>query len=170
MAVTILGAIPGAKPKIFENGSGLILEQTYPANQQWEESEVEHLHPHQDEYYEIVEGLLSARVAGEERTYVSGETFVIPRAIPHRVCNLSSKPVRVVLKVWPAMTTGVFVETIHALKNEGKMGSLLQQAVVAWEYRHVIKPQGRSLWLQPLSIAVLALTGMLLGYTPFKYS
>ena len=164
MRYMLQGARLGDRLWILENGSELILEKTYPAKQRWEESEMLHLHPHQDEFFEIVEGMLSVRVAGEERTYVTGETFEIPRGIPHLMCNLSTKPVHTRWRVQPAMNTAVFFETTYALSNKGKMDNLLQRAVISWAYRDIFKPLSPPLWVQPLIFAPLAMIGRLLGY------
>lgn len=164
MPITLHGATPDDQLRILEIGSELVMEKIYPANQRWEELGRLHLHPHQDEYFEILEGMLSVRVANEERTYVAGETFEILQGTPHRMCNLSRKPARIRWKVRPAMNTSIFLETTYELSREGKMDNLLQQAVVAWAYRDILKPLSPPLWVQPLVFAPLALVGRLLGY------
>ncbi len=164
MGKTLQGATPEDRLRILENGSVLVMEKTFPANQRWEEAGVVHWHPHQEEYFEILEGMLSVKVADEERIYVAGENFKIPQGIPHLMCNRSGKPVRALWKVQPAMNTAVYFETIYGLTREGKMDSLLQRAVIAWEYRHIFKPLSPPLLVQPLIFASLAVIGRLLGY------
>ncbi len=164
MYTRLQGAAPDDRLWILENGSELVMEKTYPANQRWEDSGMAHLHPHQDEHFDVLEGMLSVRVADEERTYVAGETFTIPRGVPHLMCNLSRKPVRTLWKVRPAMNTAVFFETVYTLSKEGQMDNLLQQAVIAWAYRDIFKPLSPPLWVQPLIFAPLALIGRSLGY------
>jgi hypothetical protein len=158
------GATTDDQLRILENGSDLVMERTFPANQRWEGSGRPHLHPHQDEFYEILEGILSVWVAGEERTYVTGESFEIPRGTPHLMCNQSRKPVRSRWEVRPAMNTGDYIETVHELSKMGNMDNLLQRAVIVWAYRDIFKPLSPPLWVQPLIFAPLSLIGRSLGY------
>jgi hypothetical protein len=164
MPITLHGATPDDQLRILEIGHELVMEGIYLANQRWEECGRPHLHPCQDEYFEILEGMLSVRVANEERTYVAGETFKFLKGTPHRMCNLSRKPAHIRWKVRPAMNTAIFLETAYQLNREGMMDSLLQQAVIAWAYRDIYKPLSHPLWIQPLVFAPLALVGRLLGY------
>lgn len=164
MRKTLQGTSPDDQLRILENGSELIMEKTCPPNQRWQECGQLHLHPYQDETFEIIEGMLSVRVAGEERTYVAGESFKIARGTPHLMCNLSNKVVRARWRVQPTMKTTEFLETVYGLGREGKMDNLFQQAVIAWAYRDVYKPLRPPLWAQSLIVAPLALLGRLLGY------
>lgn len=164
MPITLHGATSDDQLRILEIGSELVVEKIYPSKQRWEECERLHLHPHQDECFEILEGMLSVRLVDEERTYVAGEAFKISRGIPHRMCNLSRKPAGIRWKVQPAMNTAVFLETTYGLSRDGKMQDLLQQAVIAWAFRDVFKPLSPPLWVQPLIFWPLAMVGRLLGY------
>ncbi len=164
MQYMLQGATPNDQLRILENGSELVMEKTYPAYQRWEQNGMLHLHPHQDEYFEVLEGMLSVKVAGEERTYVAGETFKISRGVPHMMCNLSRKPARTLWRVQPALNTAIFLETTYGMSKLRKMDSLLQQAVIAWAYREIYRPLNPPLWVQPLIFAPLALIGRLLGY------
>lgn len=164
MRDTLLGAKPDDWLLILENGSELVLERTYPPNQRWDECGKVHLHPNQDETLDILEGMLSVRVADEERTYVAGETFKIARGTPHLMCNQSRNVVRTRWRVQPAMNTAEFFETVYGLSRKGMMDNLLQQAVIAWAYKDVFKPLRPPIWIQPFIFAPLALIGRLLGY------
>lgn len=164
MLITPAVATPDDQLRILENGSDLVVEKTCPPKQRWAQCERLHLHPHQDEHFEILAGMLSARVAGEERTYVVGEAFKISRGVPHRVCNQGRKPARIRWKVRPAMDTAVFLKAVYGLSTDGRIQGLLQQAVIAWAFRDIYKSLSPPLWVQPLIIAPLAMVGRLLGY------
>ena len=43
----------------------------------------EHYHPYQDEHIEVLAGMVSIHIKGQERTYVAGESFDFPRNVPH---------------------------------------------------------------------------------------
>ena len=46
-----------------------------------------HLHPQQDESFEVLSGTIGARIDGEERTYGPGDTFEVPRGAVHQMWN-----------------------------------------------------------------------------------
>lgn len=163
MRIILQGAVPDDRLTILENESELVMERTYPAKQDWNRV-LPHLHPHQDELFEVYEGMLSVRVNGIERTYVAGETFRIPRGTPHLVCNQSSKPVRVNWKVRPAMNTIDLFKITYGLRHSRRMRGYLQRAVISWAYRDIFKPLHPPLWIQPLIFAPLAFIGRSLGY------
>jgi quercetin dioxygenase-like cupin family protein len=161
---SLYGASTPDRLIVLENTSELVLEKIFPPNQSWEESGRIHLHPHQDEQIEVLEGILNVRLAGEERTYVAGEAFQIVRGIPHLICNRGSKLARARWKVRPPMNSADFVETTYRLSREGKLDNLLQQVVIDWAYREVFIPADPPRWVQPLIFAPLAMLGKLLGY------
>src|SRR5689334_22962568 len=61
-----------------------------------------HLHPAQDERFEVLEGALTVRVDGEERILATGETIDIPRGTPHQMWNPSCIQARVAWRTAPA--------------------------------------------------------------------
>ena len=63
----------------------------------------EHLHPRQDEHFEVLEGTMRAIVGGTERSYGPGE--------PHQMA--SEGPARVRWEVRPALRTAEFFERLH---------------------------------------------------------
>lgn len=157
------GSSPDDQLIILEFEPELVMEKTYPANQRWEECGIPHLHPKQDEHFEILAGMLSVRVRDDERTYVTGESFTISRGIPHLVCNRGSKPVRTRWKVFPALNAAAFYENTYRLSKEGKLDNLLHRAVISWEYRDIFQPLSPPLWLQPFLLAPLAIIGRWMG-------
>jgi mannose-6-phosphate isomerase-like protein (cupin superfamily) len=51
-----------------------------------------HLHPAQDERFEVVDGAMRTRVAGEEATIVTGDVLEIPRGTVHQMWNEGQEP------------------------------------------------------------------------------
>lgn len=53
----------------------------------------EHLHPHEDETFSVVSGMLTLWIGGLERTLGAGDTVVVPRGAWHRFLNRGPDPV-----------------------------------------------------------------------------
>lgn len=72
----------------------------------------EHLHPNQDEHFEVLEGAVRTVIGGEERRYVAGEAFDIPARTPHQMAG--DGPARVHWEVRPALRTAEFFERAYS--------------------------------------------------------
>jgi quercetin dioxygenase-like cupin family protein len=71
----------------------------------------EHLHPSQDEHFEVLEGSMRTIIDGEERTYGVGEPFDVPAGTPHQMGAL--EPTRMKWEVRPALRTAEFFEGLY---------------------------------------------------------
>jgi len=71
----------------------------------------EHLHPMQDERFEVLEGTIRAIVGGSERRYGPGETFEVPAGTPHQMTG--EGPSRTRWEVRPALRTAEFFERLY---------------------------------------------------------
>ena len=79
-----------------------------------------HIHPHQVEEYEVVEGRFDVVIDGEWRTLAPGESATVPVRALHTFRNHSGSVVRV--RNWhrPAMRFEDFIErTCHTLQAAG---------------------------------------------------
>ena len=72
----------------------------------------EHLHPRQDERFEVLEGAVRAIVGGAERRYESGESFSVPAGTPHRMAAEAATRLR--WEVRPALRTAEFFERLYS--------------------------------------------------------
>lgn len=70
-----------------------------------------HLHPTQDERFEVLEGAVRAIVAGEERRYEAGETFAVPAGTPHQMAGAG--PARLRWEVRPPLRTAEMFERLY---------------------------------------------------------
>jgi quercetin dioxygenase-like cupin family protein len=86
----------------------LEMEARYPGDGQLPP---EHLHPRQDEHFEVLEGNVRAVVDGEERIYEAGEAFDVPAGTPHQMA--AESPARFRWEVRPALRTAEFFETLY---------------------------------------------------------
>jgi quercetin dioxygenase-like cupin family protein len=73
----------------------------------------EHLHPRQDERFEVLDGTIRAIVGGAERRYGRGETFDVPAGTPHQMT--AEGPSRMRWEVRPALRTAEFFERLYGL-------------------------------------------------------
>jgi mannose-6-phosphate isomerase-like protein (cupin superfamily) len=72
----------------------------------------EHLHPQQDEHFEVLEGALRTIIQGHVRRYVAGEEFNVPALTPHQLAG--DGPARVHWEVRPALRTAEFFERAYS--------------------------------------------------------
>jgi quercetin dioxygenase-like cupin family protein len=71
-----------------------------------------HLHPSQDERFEVLEGELRSIVDGEERRYRPGDIFGVPAGTPHTMT--ADVPTRSRWEVRPALRTAEFFERLYS--------------------------------------------------------
>jgi uncharacterized cupin superfamily protein len=64
-----------------------------------------HLHPDQDEHFEMLEGEMTVEADGERRTLRAGDTYDIPRGTAHCMWNSGDTTARGVWQTRPAGRT-----------------------------------------------------------------
>lgn len=78
-----------------------------------------HLHPAQDERFEVRSGHLVAVVDGEERRLGPGDTLQIPRGTPHKMWNAGGETATAVWSTRPGGRTAQWFRTVDRLGNGG---------------------------------------------------
>jgi quercetin dioxygenase-like cupin family protein len=128
-----------------------------------------HVHPFQEERFEISGGPAMFRIGNEERLYQPGEVVAVPPGTPHVWWNPSDREVTTLIQFRPALDTETFFETFFGLAGEGKVNKKglpnpLQMMVLARAYnREMQLPRSRQRMLYPLTL-LLAPIGRALGY------
>jgi mannose-6-phosphate isomerase-like protein (cupin superfamily) len=127
-----------------------------------------HFHPDQDERFEVLEGTLRVRVAGDERDVGAGESVEIPRGAVHQMWNAGTVPAKVNWTTSPRGRTEQWFRELGALRASGRVGrdgmpGPLAFAVLLTEYRDVFRLAGPQLLLQG-AFAALAPLGRARGY------
>lgn len=80
-----------------------------------------HLHPAQDERFEVLAGGMSALIAGERLTVSAGEVLEIPRGTVHQMWNEGEREAVVNWRTTPAgRTLDWFRELAATLRGEGR--------------------------------------------------
>ena len=128
-----------------------------------------HLHPSQDERFEVVTGRLSVRVDGAERELGPGEELRIPRGAVHQLWNPGSDPVHAIWETMPRLRTEEWFRAIDSLHRDGRVGrdgmpGPLAFGVLLTEYRDVFRlAVAPDPVLRP-ALAALGAVGRLRGY------
>ena len=139
----------------------------------------EHIHPLQEERFEVIAGTLRGRIAGKELTSGPGETVVVPAGTPHVWWNSGDAEMHVLVEVRPALRIEVFFETFFGLAQDTKVNpktglpNPLQLAVTLQAFRNELILARPPRLAQRLLFGSLAPIGSLLGYRaeyPYPYS
>ena len=93
-----------------------------------------HLHPAQDERFEVHEGCLEFVVDGVHRLVAAGEWMDVPAGAVHQVRNPGDVPAVVTWQTRPALRTAEFLVAVHAAREGGDLSQLL---AVVQEYGDV---------------------------------
>ena len=129
----------------------------------------EHVHPLQEERFEVLAGVLRLRLDGKERTMSRGEVEVVPAGQPHVWWNGGQEELHVLGEFRPALRTEVFFETFFGWAKDGKtnrkgLPNPLRLAVLMDEYEDELRLAGPPFAIQKALFRPLAILGRLLGY------
>lgn len=125
-----------------------------------------HWHPAQTERFAVTAGVLRTRIAGVERDYGAGESFVVPLRTVHCMWNAGSEPTVATWVTEPAGRTEHWFATVAALNPGGGKRDVLAFAVAAHEHRDVFRLATKPAVAGTLAVPVLAAVGRLLGKRP----
>ena len=76
-----------------------------------------HVHPTQDEFILVQEGVLDLKLDDKWVRAVAGDLVRMPRGIPHGYFNKSDKPARAMFWVSPARKLEALFEKLHNLED-----------------------------------------------------
>jgi quercetin dioxygenase-like cupin family protein len=130
-----------------------------------------HVHPEQEELFEILAGELQFRVGKNTIVAKPGDRVLVPAGTAHRFENIGDKTAHFVCEVSPALGFEQLIETMFSLAEDGKvnkkgMPNPLRLAVIARHHFGDVRLPFPPAWLQRLGLAFGAPLGRLLGYTP----
>jgi quercetin dioxygenase-like cupin family protein len=128
-----------------------------------------HVHPHQTERFEVLDGLLGLRVGDKELVARPGDVAVVAPGTPHRFWNAGEDEARFLCEVRPALEFESLIETMFTLAAEGKtnrkgMPNPLQLAVIAKAHFDTVRLPFPPAVLQRAALAIGAPLGKALGY------
>jgi quercetin dioxygenase-like cupin family protein len=130
-----------------------------------------HVHPHQTERFEVLEGTVGLRVGDEEIIAGPGGVATVEPGTPHRFWNAGETEARFLCEVRPALGFESVIETMFTLASEGKtnrrgLPNPLRLAVIARSHFDTVRLPFPPAFLQRAALAVGATLGRLLGYRP----
>lgn len=130
---------------------------------------VDHVHPEQEERFDVRSGALGVRIDGDEWTATPGTRFAVLPGTPHTVWNDGSSRMHAVVELRPALDIESFFETTYGLARDGKTNhrgipSPLRLAVVANAFRKELRFAGVPAPIQTALTSALAPVGWLRGY------
>jgi len=128
-----------------------------------------HVHPNQEERFEISGAAVMFKIAGKERLYQAGEVAVVPPGTPHTWWNPSEEEAATLIQFRPALDTETFFETFFGLAADGKvnakgMPAPLQLMVLARTYNREMRLAPPAQWVLGPIAMLLAPVGRVLGY------
>ena len=130
----------------------------------------EHIHPLQEERFEVISGTLGVRLVSKEFTIGPGEVVVVPAGTPHLWWNAGDTEMHALVDVRPALRTENFFEAFFGLAQDGRanpktgLPNLLWMAVLMREYRNELILARPPRLMQTVLFSLLAPIGRLLGY------
>jgi quercetin dioxygenase-like cupin family protein len=157
--------------------SGELLQVDWIGEPSWTTGP-DHIHPRQEERFEVLSGRLGLRADGIERVHGAGDVIVVSAGSPHAAWNAGDDEVHVLVDFRPALRTETAFETLAGLARDGKTNRAgvpknpLQLALILREFEKEIYFVRPPLAIQRVILGALAFVGRLLGYRaeyPYPY-
>jgi mannose-6-phosphate isomerase-like protein (cupin superfamily) len=130
-----------------------------------------HVHPSQEERFEVLRGSVGFRIRKEEFVAGPGQRITVPAGTPHKFWNAGNEESHFVCEVRPALQFEQLLETMFALAADGKtnrkgMPNPLRLAVIANAHFDTVQLPFPPAWMQKAGLVMGAPLGRLLGYKP----
>ena len=155
--------------KTARQTSGELLQVDWIGSPGWTTGP-DHVHPRQDERFEVLSGRLGLRVGGVERVHGVGDVIVVSAGSPHAAWTAGDDEVHVLVDFRPALRTETAFETLAGLARDGKTNKAgapinpLRFALVLRHFEEEIKFVRPPLAVQRVILGALARVARLLGY------
>ena len=132
----------------------------------------EHVHGTITERLRVVSGRLRVRADGVESELEAGDVVTIHPGTVHDWWNAGEEEAQIVVEISPGRRFEIMISTLFGLANDGLTNDrgvphLLQAAVVAEEFRDVVRFVRPPRAVQRVAFAMLAPIGRALGYRPW---
>jgi quercetin dioxygenase-like cupin family protein len=130
-----------------------------------------HVHPSQEERFEVLRGTIGLRIGREESIARPGDRLTVPAGTPHKFWNAGEDEAHFVCEVRPALQFEQLLETMFALAADGKtnrkgMPNPLRLAVIARAHFDTVQLPFPPAWVQRIGLALGAPLGRWLGFGP----
>jgi quercetin dioxygenase-like cupin family protein len=164
--------------KTAQETSGDLLQVDWIGSPGWTTGP-DHVHPRQEERFEVLSGRLGLRADGIEHVHSVGDVIVVSAGSPHAAWNAGDDEVHVLVDFRPALRTERAFETLAGLARDGKTNRAgapknpLMLALVLREFEEEIYFVRPPLVVQRVILGALAFIWRLLGYRaeyPYPYA
>ena len=130
-----------------------------------------HVHPDQEERFEILRGSVGFKVGGKKLVAGPGQRLTVPAGTPHKFWNAGEEEAHFVCEVRPALQFETLLETMFALAADGKtnrkgMPNPFRLAVIANAHFDTVRLPFPPALVQRIGLALGAPLGRALGYEP----
>jgi mannose-6-phosphate isomerase-like protein (cupin superfamily) len=130
-----------------------------------------HVHPDQEERFEVLRGSVGFKVGREKLVAGPGQRITVPARKPHRFWNAGDDVAHFVCEIRPALQFESLIETMFTLAADGKtnrkgMPNLLRLAVIANAHFDTVRLPFPPAILQRIGLALGAPVGRAVGYGP----
>jgi quercetin dioxygenase-like cupin family protein len=120
-----------------------------------------HIHPLQEERFEVVRGMMRFRMRRRRMRAGPGEVVVVPPGMPHDFANAGDETALVRVEIRPALKMEQLFETAVALAEQGRtmLGGIpkpLELALLTREFEQEVRAVSPPRWLQRIGLAPLA--------------
>ena len=126
-----------------------------------------HIHPNQEERFEVVEGLIRFQVGRQNRVARAGEVIVVPAGTPHTLRNAGESDAQFIFEFRPALNIETFLENAFAMLSVRGPGTSLPMIL---EFSELTAHYRREFQLAPFPLrwvtTLAAPFGRLAGYRP----
>jgi quercetin dioxygenase-like cupin family protein len=128
-----------------------------------------HVHPNQEERFEVLGGSVGFRVGREKIVGGAGTRLTVPAGTPHKFWNAGEDVAHFICEVRPALQFESLLETMFALAVDGKtnrkgMPNMLRLAVIANAHFDTVRLPFPPAILQKIGLALGSPVGRLAGY------
>ena len=120
-----------------------------------------HVHPKQEERFEVREGTMRFRMGRTRIVAAAGEVVVVPAGVAHDFANVGESDARVHVEIRPALQMERMFETAVALAEQGRttrsgIPKPLDLATFAREFDDEVRAAFPPRWVQRAALAPLA--------------
>jgi mannose-6-phosphate isomerase-like protein (cupin superfamily) len=131
--------------------------------------EPEHIHPFQENKFEITSGYCNFSVDGKEQVVGPGQFISIPPNVRHHFWNARDIDTHYIQEFRPALDIAGFFETFFALSRDGKLNgngipNLFLGSLTMLKYKNEIRVTTPPWAIQYLTYIILAPLGKLMGF------
>jgi mannose-6-phosphate isomerase-like protein (cupin superfamily) len=128
-----------------------------------------HVHPGQEERFEVLRGSVGFRIGREKLVAGPGQRITVPAGTPHKFWNAGDEVAHFVCEIRPALQFESLIETMFSLAADGKtnkkgMPNPVRLAVIANAHFDTVRLPVVPAWMQKTALALGSPFGKAIGY------